>query len=79
MSPWLENDAKWYEQKMLYCDCCGRMIAKHYLETEMSDETRTFCSENCHQLYGDYVLNVRGSAYRRPDNAQERYQEFMVK
>jgi hypothetical protein len=79
MSRWLENDAQWYEQKMLYCDCCGRMIAKRYLETEMAGDTRTFCSEGCEQLYADYYLNVRGKGYHRPDNVQEQYQNLMVK
>ena len=31
MAEWRENDAQWYEERMLHCATCGRMIAKRYL------------------------------------------------
>ena len=31
MAEWRENDAQWYEERMLHCGLCGRMIAKRYL------------------------------------------------
>ena len=34
MAEWRENDAQWYEERMLHCALCGRMIAKHYLAVD---------------------------------------------
>ena len=28
MAEWRENDAEWYEERMVHCATCGRMIAK---------------------------------------------------
>ena len=78
MAEWLENDAQWYEQRMLFCDLCGRMIAKRYLRTEAEGEAKTFCSEGCVQLYRDYWLIERGLDYRRPDDVGALYAERMV-
>ena len=58
MSRWIENDAQWYEQRMLHCGCCGRLIAKHLLVADDGDQ-KIFCSEACEQLYRDYVLTER--------------------
>lgn len=79
MSRWIENDAQWYEQRMVHCGCCGRLIAKHFLVGEVEGEERIFCSEDCEQLYRDYVLPVRGRDYRPPADVLERYEELMVK
>ena len=79
MSEWRENDAEWYEEQMLFCDLCGRMIAKWFLSTEVEGMAKTFCSEGCEDLYRDYWLNDRGRDYRRPDNVHELYAELMVK
>jgi hypothetical protein len=77
MSRWIENDAQWYEQRMLHCGCCGRLIAKHLLVAD--DEQRIFCSEACEQLYRDYVLVARHPDYRPPPQVREQYEERMVK
>ena len=79
MAEWLENDAQWYEERMLFCDLCGRMIAKRYLRTEAKGEAATFCSEGCAQLYRDYWLIERGRDYRRLDDVGALYAERMVK
>ena len=79
MSQWLENDAQWYEQRMFYCDLCGRMIAKRYLRAEVAGEAKIFCSEDCESLYSNYLLPVRGPGYHRPVNVHEQYVERMVK
>ena len=49
------------------------MIAKHYL-AETSD-----CSQECLELYHDYVLVERGADYQPPPNIGETYAELMVK
>jgi hypothetical protein len=79
MSEWIENDAQWYEQRMFHCGCCGRLIAKHLLVVDSEGEQKIFCSENCEQLYRDYVLVERGRHYRSPRNVGDRYEERMVK
>ena len=79
MAEWLENDAQWYEQQMLFCALCGRMIAKHYLRAEVDAERLTFCSEGCHDLYNDYWLVERGRDYHPSANVHELYTERVVK
>ncbi|MBA3414351.1 MAG: hypothetical protein H0U10_03885 [Chloroflexia bacterium] len=79
MVEWRENDAEWYEQRMLYCDLCGRMIAKHYLLAEVEGAPRTFCSEGCETLYRDYWLPERGVGYRPPADIGALYAERMAK
>jgi hypothetical protein len=78
MSRWIENDAQWYEQRMLHCGCCGRLIAKHLLVADDSEQ-KIFCSEGCERLYCDYVLAERGRDYRPPTRVRELYEERMVK
>ena len=46
MAEWRENDAEWYEERMVHCVTCGRMIAKRYL-AETSAGTKIYCSEEC--------------------------------
>jgi hypothetical protein len=75
MAEWRENDAQWYEERMLHCATCGRMIAKRYL----AEEARIFCSEGCRELYHDYVLVERGPDYKPPANIEETYADLMVK
>ncbi len=79
MGEWLENDAQWYEQRMLFCDLCGRMIAKRYLRADVAGEARTFCGDGCEQLYRDYWLSERGRDYRRPADVHDVYAERMVR
>jgi hypothetical protein len=75
MAEWRENDAQWYEERMLHCATCGRMIAKRYL----AEGSRIFCSEGCLALYHDYVLVERGADYRPPETIGETYADLMVK
>ncbi|HEY8445555.1 MAG TPA: hypothetical protein VIL01_00450 [Thermomicrobiales bacterium] len=79
MGRWVENDAAWYEQRMLHCQCCGRMIAKHIYREEVGGAERTFCGEECAQLYRDYVLPERGENYRPPADVMDLYDRLMVK
>ncbi len=79
MIEWRQNDAQWYEQRMLFCALCGRMIAKRYLQAEGEAEPLIFCSEECHDLYHNYWLVERGRDYRPPPEVQELYRERMVK
>ena len=76
---WRENDAQWYEERMLFCATCGRMIAKHYLHADIDDRSRIFCGEGCLELYRDYVLVERGPDYRPPATIGETYADLMVK
>ncbi len=81
MAEWRENDAQWYEERMVHCGTCGRMIAKRYL-VETFDEgarERIFCSEECRDLYQDYWLVERGADYRPPATIGETYADLMVK
>ena len=79
MSRWIENDAQWYEQRMVHCGCCGRLIAKHFLLADTGGEQKLFCSEACEHLYRDYALAERGHDYRPPAHVGELYEESMVK
>ena len=78
MADWRENDAQWYEEKMLFCATTGRMIAKHYLAETIEGRVRTFVSEEDLALYRDYVLVERGEDYRPPENIGETYADLMV-
>ena len=79
MAEWRENDAQWYEERMLHCATCGRMIAKRYLSEDIADRVRMFCGEGCLELYGDYVLVERGADYRSREDVGETYEELMVR
>lgn len=79
MAQWRENDAQWYEEKMLFCATSGRMIAKHYLAEEINDRTRTFATNEDLALYRDYVLVERGEDYLPPENVGAAYADLMVK
>lgn len=79
MAQWRENDAQWYEEKMLFCASSGRMIAKHYLAETINGRPRTFATEEDLALYQDYVLVERGEDYHPPDNIGDTYADLMVK
>ena len=79
MAQWRENDALWYEEKMLFCATSGRMIAKHYLAEEIRDRTRIFATPQDLELYKDYVLVERGEDYRPPEHVGDTYADLMVK
>jgi hypothetical protein len=79
MAEWRENDAQWYEEKMLFCASSGRMIAKHYLAEEIAGRLRTFATEEDLALFKDYVLVERGEDYRPPEDVGETYADLMVK
>ncbi len=54
MGRWDENTAEWYEQTMIYCDLCGRIIPKNFWVVEEGTERLVFCDPDCEQLYHDY-------------------------
>lgn len=78
MANWIENDAQWYEQRMVHCGCCGRLIAKHFLVSETPGEPQIFCSEGCEELFRDYVLTERGGDYERPEDVWAVYEQQMT-
>lgn len=79
MAEWRENDALWYEEKMLFCATTGRMIAKRYLAEEINGRVRTFATPEDLELYKDYVLVDRGEDYRPPEDIGDTYADLMVK
>jgi hypothetical protein len=64
---------------MVHCATCGRMIAKRFLAETSALGTKTYCSEECLDLYHDYVLVERGADYRPPPHIGETYADMMVK
>lgn len=56
MGHWEENAAKWYEQGMVYCELCGRIIPKNFWIAEEGGERLVFCNPDCEKLYRDYWL-----------------------
>jgi hypothetical protein len=79
MSEWIEHDAQWYEQRLVHCACCGRLIAKNLLVADIAGERTIFCGEDCEDLYRTYVLPVRGRNYRPPAEIQIQYEQHMTK
>jgi hypothetical protein len=79
MAEWRENDAEWFEERMIHCTTCGRMIAKRFLAETSELGTKTFCSVECRDLYHDYVLTERGPDYRPPLDIGDTYARLMVK
>jgi hypothetical protein len=79
MAHWIENDAQWYEQRMVHCGACGRLIAKHFLVADIGSERTIFCSEDCTRVCRDYVIPARGRDYRPPADVMERYDALMVR
>ena len=79
MAVWQQNDAEWYEERMVHCATCGRMIAKRYLAETSELGTKTYCSQECLALYHDYVLVERGPDFRPRADIGETYARLMVK
>jgi hypothetical protein len=79
MAVWLENDAEWFEERMIHCGTCGRMIAKRFLREVFPPGDVDFCGEECLDLYVNYVLVERGAGYRPPDDIGLAYADLMVK
>jgi hypothetical protein len=65
---WVQNDARWFETRMLYCDLCGRIIPKHLWQLAVDGATRTFCGPACEALYRSYILGMGAPA--RPGRPQ---------
>jgi hypothetical protein len=78
MRRWIEHDAEWYEQRLVHCDCCGRLIAKHLLAAEINGHAHIFCGDGCADLYEGYVLTERGRDYRPPTGIGESYESRMT-
>jgi hypothetical protein len=79
MAVWRDNDAAWFEERMLHCALCGRMIARRFLEETFDHGRQLFCGEACRELYRDYWLVVRGPDYRPPADIGATYDALMVK
>jgi hypothetical protein len=79
MAHWIENDAQWYEQRMVHCGGCGRLIAKHFLVSDVGSGGMIFCSEDCEFVYRAYVIPERGRDYGPPEDVMERYNALMVR
>jgi len=79
MAAWKANDAEWFEERMIHCGTCGRMIAKRYLEEEFPAGSVKFCGDECLALYVDYVLAERGAGYLPPEDIGRAYADLMVK
>ena len=79
MAVWRENDAAWFEERMLHCALCGRMIAKRYLAASSDHDDAIFCSKDCFGLYDNYWLPERGAGYRPPTDVADLYAGQMVK
>ena len=56
MGRWEKNTARWYEQTMVYCKLCGKIIPRNLWGVESGTETLVFCSADCERLYEDYWL-----------------------
>jgi hypothetical protein len=79
VSHWIENDAPWYEQRLVHCGGCGRLIAKQLLVSDVAGERTMFCGDDCEQIYRDYVIPERGRDYRPPADVMERYDALTVR
>ena len=55
---WVENDARWFELRMVYCELCGRVIAKRGWQVVVDGGPRLFCNPECEHLYRSYVLRL---------------------
>ena len=66
MGHWEENSAEWYEQQMVYCTSCGRLVPKHLWIARIDKETKAFCSPECEELYRDYWLPMQAEPSATP-------------
>lgn len=62
MGAWRRNPAKWYEQTMVYCELCGRVIPKNFWVVEEDSRDLIFCDPDCEALYRDYWVQTRRQA-----------------
>lgn len=51
---WRENQTRWHEQTLVYCNSCGVLIPKRQWVVEHGKEQRVFCGEVCAALYQRY-------------------------
>ena len=51
---WRENQTRWHEQILVYCNSCGVLIPKKQWVVEQGKEQRIFCAEVCAALYQRY-------------------------
>lgn len=59
MGRWETNPTQWYEQTMVYCRLCGKIIPRRLWIVEEPRERLVFCAPECEQLYRDYWLPSR--------------------
>ena len=57
---WKKNTAEWYEQTMLYCALCGKIIPKNLWVVDTGGEALVFCDPDCEELYREYWLPAQG-------------------
>jgi hypothetical protein len=55
---WRENQTRWHEQTLVYCNSCGVLIPKKQWVVEQGKEQRVFCTEVCAALYQRYRRRV---------------------
>jgi ribosome-binding protein aMBF1 (putative translation factor) len=60
MGVWVDNDARWFEMRMIYCDLCGRVIASRVWQAAIDGVQRRFCDADCERLYRTYLLKQEG-------------------
>jgi hypothetical protein len=53
---WVDNDARWFEQRMTYCALCGRVIPKRIWQTAIGEHVESFCEPACEDLYWSYLV-----------------------
>lgn len=59
MGSWRQNTAQWYEQTMVYCDVCGKIIPKNFWVVKEGSRELIFCDPSCERLYRDYWVPLR--------------------
>jgi hypothetical protein len=56
---WVDNDARWFEQRMTYCALCGQVIPKRIWQAELADgRIESFCAPACAALYRSYLVET---------------------
>lgn len=64
---WVGNHPRWYEQRMVHCDLCGKIIPRDYWGVHENGKKLVFCDPDCEQLYREYWLpSQRPKAPKRP-------------
>ena len=54
---WVDINARWFEQRMIYCALCGRVIPKRIWQTEILGHAESFCEPACEKLYRSYLTD----------------------